>query len=70
MLYVKAVRLFDELQVVHGDGNFSRRLAQSARLDLLEIDDFALAPIGAPERNDLLELLDDLIGTRSTLITS
>ena len=26
--------------------------------------------MGAPERNDLLELLDDRIGTRSTLITS
>jgi hypothetical protein len=26
--------------------------------------------MGAPERNDLLELLDERIGTRSTLITS
>ena len=44
--------------------------AQLARLDLLVIDDFAISPIGAAERNDLLELLDDRIGTRSTLITS
>ena len=70
VLYVRAARLFDELQVAHGDGSFSRRLAQLARLDLLVIDDFAIAPMGAPERNDLLELLDDRIGTRSTLITS
>ena len=49
---------------------FGRRLAQLAKLDLLVIDDFAISPIGAPERNDLLELLDDRIGTRSTLITS
>ena len=34
------------------------------------IDDFAIAPIGARERTDLLELLDDRVGTRSTLITS
>jgi DNA replication protein DnaC len=34
------------------------------------IDDFAILPIGAAERNDLLERLDDRIGTRSTLITS
>jgi DNA replication protein DnaC len=39
-------------------------------LDLLVLDDFAIAPIGAAERNDLLELLDDRVGTRSTLITS
>ena len=70
VLYVRAARLFDELQVAHGDGSFARRLIQLARLDLLVIDDFAISPMGAPERNDLLELLDDRIGTRSTLITS
>ena len=59
-----------KLQVAHGDGSFARRLAQRARLDLLVIDDFAISPIGAAERNDLLELLDDRIGARSTLITS
>ncbi len=70
VLYVRAARLFDELQVAHGDGSFARRLTQLAKLDLLVIDDFAISPIGAAERNDLLELLDDRISTRSTLITS
>jgi DNA replication protein DnaC len=32
----------------------------------LVIDDFAISPMGAAQRNDLLELLDDRIGTRST----
>ena len=70
VLYTRAARLFDELQVAHGDGSFARRLAQLAKLDLLVIDDFAISPMGAGERNDLLELLDDRVGTRSTLITS
>ena len=70
VLYVRAARLFDELQVAHGDGSFARRLTQLAKLELLVIDDFAISPMGAAERNDLLELLDDRIGTRSTLITS
>jgi len=70
VLYVRAARLFDELQVAHGDGSFARRLVQLAKLDLLVIDDFAISPMGPAERNDLLELLDDRIGTRSTLITS
>jgi DNA replication protein DnaC len=70
VLYVRAGRLFDELHVAHGDGSFSRRLVQLARLDLLVIDDFAITPMGAPERNDLLEVLDDRVGSRSTLITS
>jgi DNA replication protein DnaC len=70
VLYVRAARLFDELQVAHGDGSFARRLTQLAKLDLLVIDDFAISPMGSSERNDLLELLDDRIGSRSTLITS
>ena len=70
MLYTRAARLFDELQVAHGDGSFAKRLAQLAKLDLLVVDDFAISPIGAAERNDLLEVLDDRVGTRSTLITS
>jgi DNA replication protein DnaC len=68
--YVRAGRLFDELQVAHGDGSFARKLTQLAKLDLLVIDDFAISPMGAPERNDLLEVLDDRVGSRSTLITS
>jgi DNA replication protein DnaC len=70
VLYTRAARLFDELQVAHGDGSFAKRLAKLAKLDLLVIDDFAISPIGAAERNDLLEVLDDRVGTRSTLITS
>jgi DNA replication protein DnaC len=70
VLYTRAARLFDELQVAHGDGSFARRLVQLAKLDLLVIDDFGISPIGAAERNDLLEVLDDRVGSRSTLITS
>lgn len=70
VLYVRASRLLEELQVAHGDGSFGRRLAQLARIDLMAIDDLAIAAITAGERNDLLELLDDRVGTRATLITS
>jgi DNA replication protein DnaC len=70
VLYMRAPRLLEELRVAHGDGSFARRLAQLARIDLLAIDDFAIAPVTAAERNDLLELLDDRVGARATLITS
>ena len=70
VLYARAPRLLEELRVAHGDGSFGRRLAQLARIDLLALDDFAIAPITSGERNDLLELLDDRVGSRSTLITS
>jgi DNA replication protein DnaC len=69
-LYLRAPRLFDELSVCHADGSFRKRLASIAKADLVVIDDFAIAPIGPRERTDLLELLDDRVGSRSTLITS
>ena len=68
--YVRAPRLFEELRIAHGDGSFGKRLAGLAKTDLLILDDWGLAPLNQAERNDLLELLDDRVGTRSTLITS
>ncbi len=69
-LYLRAPRLFDELGLCHADGSFRKRLAAIARVDVVVIDDFAIAPMGPRERTDLLEVLDDRVGTRSTLITS
>jgi len=70
VLYTRAPRLLEELRIAHGDGSFGKRLAQLAKLDLLLIDDFAISPITAPERNDLLEVFDDRVKTRATLVTS
>ena len=70
VLYTRTTRLLQELRVAHGDGSFSRRLAQLARIDVLVLDDFAGAPMEPGERNDLLELLDDRVGAKATLITS
>lgn len=41
-----------------------------ARTDLLILDDWSLAPLGDRERRDLLELIEDRVGRRATLITS
>jgi DNA replication protein DnaC len=70
VLYARATRLLQELRVAHGEGTFARRLAQLARVDVLLLDDFAGAPIEPGERTDLLELLDDRVGTKATLMTS
>ena len=69
-LYVRAPRLVEELNLCHADGSFHKRLAAIAKTNVLVIDDFAISTIGPRERTDLLELLDDRVGTRATLITS
>lgn len=67
---LRAPRLFHDLAVARGDGSYSRRLVQLAKLDLLAIDDWGLAPLTAPERQDLLEVLEDRSQRASTLLTS
>jgi len=68
--YVRAPRLFEELSLCHADGTFRKRLAAIAKIQLLIVDDFAISPIGPRERNDLLELLDDRVGSRSAILAS
>ena len=69
-LYRRASRLFHELTLARADGSYVRLLAKLARTDVLLIDDFALAPLQDHERRDLLEILEDRYGTRSTIVTS
>jgi len=68
--YRRASRLFHELALARADGTYIRLLTKLARLDVLVVDDWGLAPVQDPERRDLLELLEDRYGTRSTIITS
>ncbi|WP_446940175.1 ATP-binding protein, partial [Pseudomonas aeruginosa] len=54
----------------HGDGSFGRTLQQLAKVDVLILDDWALAPLEENARHDLLEVIDDRAGSRSTILTS
>src|SRR5258708_5200802 len=68
--YRRAPRLFDELRLARADGSHARLLARIARVDVLLIDDFAIAPMTYHERRDLLEILEDRHGLRSTILSS
>jgi len=68
--YERASRLLDSLRIARGDGSYGKRLIQLAKTDLLILDDFGLKPLAQQERHDLLEVIEDRHGTRSTLITS
>ena len=69
-LYWRTSRLFHELTLARAAGTYPRRLARLARVDVLVLDDWGLAPIQDQERRDLLEILEDRYGLRSTVITS
>lgn len=70
VLYHRAPRLFEQLAVARGDGRYARMLKAIARADLLILDDWGLAPLSAPERRDLLEIVDDRHGRKATVVTS
>ena len=69
-IYLRATRLNEELTLAHADGSYANFLARLARVDVLVIDDWGLAPPKDQERRDLLEIVEDRYGTRSTIITS
>ena len=69
-MYRRASRLFDEMRLARADGTYARRLGRVAKIDVLVLDDFAIAPLTDGERRDLLEILEDRHATRSTIITS
>lgn len=68
--YVRLAKLFEQLRMAHGDGSYSRLMNQLLRVELLIIDDWGLQPITASQRHDLMELIEDRHGRRSTVITS
>jgi DNA replication protein DnaC len=69
-IYRRAPRLFDKLRLARADGTFVRLLGRLARADVIVLDDFAISAITDEERRDLLEVLEDRYGTRSTIVTS
>ena len=68
--YVRFPRLLQQLAVARGDGSYVRILDRLARLDLLAIDDWLLAPLRDSERRDLVEVIEDRSERASTLIAA
>jgi DNA replication protein DnaC len=69
-LYYRSPRLFRDLAIARGDGNYSKLLIKLAKTDLLVVDDWGLSSLTDAERRDFLEVMEDRHGSRSTVITS
>jgi len=68
--YRRVPRLLEELALAHADGTYTRLLGRLAKIDVLVLDDWGLAPLREQERRDLLEIFDDRHGSRSAILTS
>jgi len=69
-LYLRLPRLFEELRLAKADGRYGKLMLSYAKTDLLVLDDWGLTPMTDPQRRDLLELMEDRYGLKSTIITS
>ena len=68
--YVRLPRLLDNLGIGRGDGRYAKLLDALARVDLLLLDDWAMAPLSDEQRRDLFEILEDRYGRKSTVVAS
>ena len=68
--YLRLPRLLQEMAIAKGDGRYPKLLATLAKTDVVILDDWGQAKLTAEHRRDLLEILEDRYGARSTLVTS
>lgn len=68
--YLRMPRFSEKMAIAHGEGRYVQLLAQWAKTDVLLMDDLAMTPLTDSARRDLLEILDDRHGKRSTIVTS
>jgi DNA replication protein DnaC len=69
-LFQKSAELLRGLAISRADGSHSKLLYQLGHVDLLIVDDWAMAPMTEAERRDFLEICDVRYQARSTLLTS
>ena len=68
--YTRAAALFRDLAMARADGSFRNLLARLSRIDVLVVDDWAMAPLSEPERRDFWEICEDRYQVRSLILTS
>jgi DNA replication protein DnaC len=68
--YTRAAALFRDLAMARADGSLRHLLARWSRIDVLVIDDWAMAPLAENERRDVWEICEDRYQTRSLILTS
>lgn len=70
VLYHRIPKLLSELALARGDGRYARILRTLGGVQLLVLDDWGLQPLDADSRHDILEILEERYGRRSTIVTS
>ena len=70
VLYQRVTRMFADLALARGTGHYNRLMRRLGRVDLLILDDWGLEPLSTDERHDMMEIVEERCGRKSTLIVS
>lgn len=70
VVYRRVPRFFEEVSLAKADGSYTKLMASLAKADVLILDDLGLGTLREAQRHDLLEVLEDRYGDRSTIVTS
>ena len=70
VLYCRAASLFRDLAIARADGSLRNLLARLSRVDILIVDDWAMARLSENERRDFWEICEERYQRRSTILTS
>ena len=70
VLYANTARLIGQLKMAKAKGTILQELKKIERADLLVLDDFGIQPFDAGGRMNLMDIVEDRHGKKSTLITS
>jgi DNA replication protein DnaC len=68
--YIRAAALLRELALARADGSLRHVLARLSRIDVLVVDDWAMALLSETERREIWEICEDRYQVRSTILTS
>lgn len=70
VLYANTARLMGQLKMAKAKGTILQELKKIERADLLVLDDFGIQPFDAGGRMNLMDIVEDRYGKKSTLLTS
>lgn len=68
--YARVSKLLSEVKAVRADGSYLSFLKRLTKMRVLILDDFGVAPMDTRDAQELLEIIEDRVGSGSTIITS
>jgi DNA replication protein DnaC len=70
ILYFNTQKLFAKLKILKADGTYLKEMTRIEKCDLLILDDFGMQNLDNATRMNLMEIIEDRHGRKSTLIAS